>query len=819
MTVRSITVRLGATMIVTAVSSAAMASGAGSAFLGPTPYLSAADSPFDLLSAGCLYALEDFESGALTLPGVVLSAGAIKGPSPTTDSVDADTGAIDGNGNNAHSWAVNGGILNIFFDETVLGGFPTEVGIVWTDGFPSAGVTFVAIDFQGNLIGSTVNTLGDEFDNGTTAEDRFLGIVHPPGISAISIIPVLGGFEVDHLQFKWPVPPSQVQFYGPSPYLSSADGPFGILRPGLAVELEDFEDGVADPHGVDINFKTISGPGGLTDSVDADTGAIDGSGTNGRSVLKSNTLPLIFKFDPTILGGYPTRFGLVITDLASGPQPFTMNVYGPTGCLLGQHVFEIAGDGVFNGTTDEDRFIGAEHAAGISRVDIIAPSTAFEYDHVQYDLPIERDIAFLGPRPYLSAQDSLFDLSGVGFDFALEDFESGAIQAPGLSVNFSSIGGPGGLSDSVDADTGVIDGSGTNARAALVLANPLVLDWNAGVLGGLPTQVGLVITDMAPGNIPFTVTAFDENLQPIGSAKTYFIIGDGVFNGTTAEDRFIGVESAIGIRRLTVARPSGGMEVDHIQYNLPSPIADPFGPAQPYLSSDDSPLMPIVLGDENLVLYLETFETGSWTLPGTTINLDLIQMPGPTTDSVDADTGAIDGFGNNARSAIKFAGAPLVIAFNAAILGEYPIAAGLVWTDCGPGIANVTLEAFDADGVLIGEKTYYSLGDNVDNGATDEDRYLGLEHAGGISELRLTSNRLIEFDHVQFVGPKVIIGPLVGDINGDGWVDGADLGLLLFNWGKCEGCPADLNGDGVIDGADLGLLLSNWLPNLDEDPF
>jgi len=48
------------------------------------------------------------------------------------------------------------------------------------------------------------------------------------------------------------------------------------------------------------------------------------------------------------------------------------------------------------------------------------------------------------------------------------------------------------------------------------------------------------------------------------------------------------------------------------------------------------------------------------------------------------------------------------------------------------------------------------------------------------------------------------------DLNGDGVIDGADLGILLDAWGPCVGCPADLNGDGVVDGADLGILLSAW---------
>jgi len=49
------------------------------------------------------------------------------------------------------------------------------------------------------------------------------------------------------------------------------------------------------------------------------------------------------------------------------------------------------------------------------------------------------------------------------------------------------------------------------------------------------------------------------------------------------------------------------------------------------------------------------------------------------------------------------------------------------------------------------------------------------------------------------------------DLNGDGAVDGADLGELLASWGEClEKCAADLNDDGVVDGADLGIVLAEW---------
>lgn len=50
------------------------------------------------------------------------------------------------------------------------------------------------------------------------------------------------------------------------------------------------------------------------------------------------------------------------------------------------------------------------------------------------------------------------------------------------------------------------------------------------------------------------------------------------------------------------------------------------------------------------------------------------------------------------------------------------------------------------------------------------------------------------------------------DLNGDGFVDGADLGMLFSMWGACPGCPGDLNLDGVVDGADFGTLFAAWGP-------
>ncbi|MCP4835940.1 MAG: carbohydrate-binding protein [Phycisphaera sp.] len=50
--------------------------------------------------------------------------------------------------------------------------------------------------------------------------------------------------------------------------------------------------------------------------------------------------------------------------------------------------------------------------------------------------------------------------------------------------------------------------------------------------------------------------------------------------------------------------------------------------------------------------------------------------------------------------------------------------------------------------------------------------------------------------------------PCPADLDGDGTVGGADIGLLLAAWGGRG--PADLDGDGTVGGADIGLVLAAW---------
>ena len=166
------------------------AAGAAPVFLGPTPYLSFPDSPFNGGSFSYFH-LDNFESGALSAPGfsklsVTVNPGTlVLASAAQTDSVDGDDGSINGSGILARSLYSGGGLsfFRFTFNAATLGGlWPTHAGIVRTDiGITSAihgvgPVVFEAFDSVGAWLGTTGPlTLGDGSTFGATAKNRFFG--------------------------------------------------------------------------------------------------------------------------------------------------------------------------------------------------------------------------------------------------------------------------------------------------------------------------------------------------------------------------------------------------------------------------------------------------------------------------------------------------------------------------------------------------------------------------------------------------------------------------------------------------------------------
>ena len=193
-------------------------------FLGPTPYASAADSPFLGQNFGYFH-LEDFEDGVLSTPGASVRELSTTVIATTfSDSVDGDDGVIDGVASGQSRSLFSNYQTSSFtfeFSAAKLGGaLPTHAGIVWTDvgrnngGTPRAGdlldnTLFEAFDHLGHSLGVIgPYSLGDSSISRTTGEDRFFGVINAGGISAIRIsMPGKNNWEVDHLQYGYaPVP-------------------------------------------------------------------------------------------------------------------------------------------------------------------------------------------------------------------------------------------------------------------------------------------------------------------------------------------------------------------------------------------------------------------------------------------------------------------------------------------------------------------------------------------------------------------------------------------------------------------------------------
>jgi hypothetical protein len=191
-------------------------------FIGPIPYRSAADSPFNLSGLGTTVFLEDFEDGLLT-PGVESGFPLFIGPL-AGNSVDADDGLVDGLDSGGHSSiayfpeACAGSSCTVQFQwifiEAPFGRYPTAVGIVLTANSGAMGhLTVAGFGKSGNEVAIIAfeGIVSSAFD---ATDDSFIGVVNPYGISQFTFSqlrqPIPGTTSLnpsyDHLQYGLYVP-------------------------------------------------------------------------------------------------------------------------------------------------------------------------------------------------------------------------------------------------------------------------------------------------------------------------------------------------------------------------------------------------------------------------------------------------------------------------------------------------------------------------------------------------------------------------------------------------------------------------------------
>ncbi|REK09848.1 MAG: PEP-CTERM sorting domain-containing protein [Planctomycetota bacterium] len=180
---------------------------------------------------------------------------------------------------------------------------------------------------------------------------------------------------------------------------------------------------------------------------------------------------------------------------------------------------------------------------------------------------------FYGPTPYLSEADNPFlSLPGT---FYLETFEDGLLNTPGLSAINGSVREPSGLTDSVDGDDGVIDGSGNAGHNYFVRpgSTGVTFVFSPDPFGKLPNYAGLVATDGygqngAPANTVEFYGPGDELLGTLSNPYQDFNVD------TTDDDRFMGIYHSEGVSKMRIFNLGTGsttMESDHITYGVPEP--------------------------------------------------------------------------------------------------------------------------------------------------------------------------------------------------------------------------------------------------------
>lgn len=84
---------------------------------------------------------------------------------------------------------------------------------------------------------------------------------------------------------------------------------------------------------------------------------------------------------------------------------------------------------------------------------------------------------------------------------------------------------------------------------------------------------------------------------------------------------------------------------------------------------------------------------------------------------------------------------------------------------------------------------------------------------GSLAQVAAAPSSGGEFDVMGGFNPACEEDCGFADINCDGFINGADLAILLSSWGPCppqESCRSDLDGNGTVGPPDLAILLGSW---------
>lgn len=183
--------------------------------------------------------------------------------------------------------------------------------------------------------------------------------------------------------------------------------------------------------------------------------------------------------------------------------------------------------------------------------------------------PLAANATLIDPIPFASFADSPFASALLDYFEGLEDH----LPASGVIASRRMASRRAGAWGSDDVDDGLINDAGTSGHTWYFDGiSSIIFTFSAALLGTLPTHAGLVWTDMGLANVrtgscSVLLEAFDTGNNLLGLIGPS-ALGDELFAGQMAEDRFFGITNGDGIGSVRISLLNSSEQgLDKLQYD------------------------------------------------------------------------------------------------------------------------------------------------------------------------------------------------------------------------------------------------------------
>jgi hypothetical protein len=408
-----------------------------------------------------------------------------------------------------------------------------------------------------------------------------------------------------------------------------------------------------------LTFTAIGLPSGL--SIDAQTGIITGSPTNGAVGVRTVTITATDSQGSTVSNTFditvantnddPTVVSAIADKTATEDTPFTLNVSANFSDIDVGDALTYSANGLpaglsINATTGIISGTPTNAAVGENNITVIATDSAGGVASATFKLTVnntnDAPIVATTVNDYTATEDSPFSFNISNY-FADPDV--------GDTLTFAATGLPTGVT--IDSSTGVISGTPTNAAVGTRNITVTANDGKGGSVSDVfaltvintndaPVVASAIANKTATEDVAFTLNIKPNFSDPdVGNVLTFFASGlpDGLsLNSTTGVISGSPTNAAVGTHTVTVIADDGNGETVSTSFDIQVGNAN------------DAPVVATPLADrtatEDNAFSIDV--SGNFTDPDVGNTLSFAATGLPTGLTIDSGTGIISGTPTNA---------------------------------------------------------------------------------------------------------------------------------------------------------------------------